>query len=193
LTLTTAVALQIAMLVAALGFTQLPWFHAARGRGATVTASGHFGYQRLTWLPGLMLDAWLALNLGRVRLSASLAWGCAAVGLLLFAAATALGFLGWLGLGPNRAPPVTVTEGQTLITTGVYRLLRHPAYAAVVLQYVGAGLALQNWVLLAGGLACSAFWHRAAHDEERLLVKHFGDAYRDYRLKTPQLVPFTHP
>jgi len=178
------------MLAAALGFTQLPWYHVARGRGALVAASGGFGYQRLTWLPGLSLDVLLALNIGRVKLGPEAAWGCAGVGLLVFAAAAALGFAGWRALGPNRAPAVTITEDQTLITTGVYHLVRHPVYAASVLQFVGAGLALQNWVLLAGSLACFAFWKRVADDEDRLLRRHFGQPFSDYRRQTPQLFPF---
>ena len=155
------------MLAAALGLTQLPWYHVARGRGLRLIASGSYGYQRLTWLPGLALDLLLALNLGRVKLDATTAWSCGGLGLPLFAAAVALGFAGWQALGSNRGPAVTLVEGQTLITTGAYRLLRHPVYAAGVLQYVGAGLALQNWVLLVGSLACFAFWKRVADGEER--------------------------
>ena len=178
------------MLAAALGFTQLPWYGVARGRGARVVQREQYGYLRLTWLPGLLLDVILALNLGRVSFEAAAAWSCAGIGLLLFAAGTALGFAGWRALGERRGPPLSITEGQTLITTGPYRLARHPVYGANVLQTLGAGLALQNWILLGGALLAFAFWKRVADDEDRLLLKHFGEAYRGYRRKVPQLIPF---
>lgn len=186
---TTVIALQIAMLTAALIFTQLPWYPVERGRGRPVLSRPRYGFQRLTWLPGAMLDLWLALNLGRIRVDEGLAWTCAGLGLALFAAGTTLGFAGWLALGTNRAPAATTTEAQTLVTHGVYGLVRHPAYLAVSLQYLGAALALQNWALLIGALANFAFWKQVADTEERLLVKHFGDAYRDYRKRVPQMIP----
>lgn len=187
--LTTAIAFQIAMLTAALIFTQLPWYPVARGRSRPVISRRRYGFQRLTWLPGAMLDLWLALNLGRIKVNEGLAWTFAGVGLALFAAGTALGFAGWLALGANRAPAATITDGQTLVTHGVYGLVRHPAYLAINLQYLGAALALQNWALLIGALANFAFWKKVADSEERLLVKHFGEAYRDYRRRVPQMVP----
>jgi protein-S-isoprenylcysteine O-methyltransferase Ste14 len=191
LTLATAIYLQVAMLAAALGFTQIPWYPVARGRGAPVVAAGSFAYLRLTWLPALLLDVFLALNLGRLRLASGMAWTCAGLGLLLFALATALGFSAWRALGEMRGPPVTITAGQTLVTRGPYGLVRHPVYLASVLQTLGAGLALQNWILFAGALAAFAFWKRVADDEDRLLLQHFGQAFRDYRRKVPQFIPFT--
>jgi protein-S-isoprenylcysteine O-methyltransferase Ste14 len=191
LTLSTAVYLQVAMLAAALGLTQLPWYPIARGRGAPVISPERYGYQRLTWLPALLLDLILALNLGRIKLAAGPAWTCAGLGLLVFAAGTALGFAGWRALGGNRGPAATITEGQTLVTRGVYALVRHPVYLGGVLQTVGGGLALQNWLLLAGGLAAFAFWKQVAHDEDRLLARRFGEAFKEYRKKVPQMIPFT--
>jgi protein-S-isoprenylcysteine O-methyltransferase Ste14 len=178
------------MLAAALGFTQLPWYGVMRGRGTRVVRREHYAYLRLIWLPGLLLDTVLALNLGRVPLAAAAAWSCAGIGLLLFAAGTVLGFAGWRALGSRRGPPLTITEGQTLITTGTFGLARHPAYGAGVLQTLGAGLALQNWILLGGALLAFAFWKRVADDEDRLLLAHFGDAARVYRRRVAQLIPF---
>jgi protein-S-isoprenylcysteine O-methyltransferase Ste14 len=191
LSLSTALVLQIVMLVAAVGLTQLPWYHVARGRGARVAKRDHYGYLRLMWLPGLLLDLALALNVGRVKLSANMAWGCAGIGLLVFAAATVLGFAAWRALGPARGPALTITEGQTLVTTGPFALARHPGYLANFAQVLGAGLALQNWVILGGALLAFFFWRRVAQDEDKLLLAHFGDEFRAYRRKAPQLIPFT--
>lgn len=178
------------MLVAALGLSQVPWYPTARGFGPKVIAAGKFGYQALTWLPGLGLDLGLALNLGRVKLTEGMAWSCGGIGLLVFAAGTALGFSAWLALGSQRGRPVTLVEGQTLLTRGPYAIVRHPVYLASVLQYLGAGLALQNWILVICALLVFAFWKRVADDEDRLLLGHFGEPFKKYRRRVPQLIPF---
>lgn len=179
------------MLAAAVGFTQLPWYHVARGRGARVVQGEAYGYLRLLWLPGALLDLALALNLGRVKLAESMAWGCAGAGLLLFAFATLLGFAAWLRLGAQRGAALTITEGQRLVTSGPFALSRHPGYLANALQVAGAALALQNWLLAGGAVLAVLFWRRVAQDEDRLLLKHFGDEFRAYRRQTPLFFPFT--
>lgn len=190
MTLTTAVYLQITMLAAALGLTQIPWYHTARGRGRPVVSTRRFGFQRLAWLPALALDAVLALNVGRVKFVADMAWTCAGLGLLIFAAGAALGFAGWRALGSNRGPVAAVVEGQTLVTSGVFRLVRHPVYAGTILQFLGAGLALQNWLLVLGAPACFVFWKHVSDCEDDLLEEHFGQAFGVYRRRVPQLIPF---
>jgi protein-S-isoprenylcysteine O-methyltransferase Ste14 len=188
--LTTAVYLQVAMLAAALGLTQLPWFHTARGRGQPVAAAPRGGLRRLAWLPALALDVLLALNLGRITLLPEMAWACAGLGLLVFAGGTALGFAGWLALGPNRAPAAVLVEGHALVTTGVYRLVRHPVYAGTIFQFLGAGLALQNWLLLSGAGMCLLYWKHVSDREDEQLEERFGRAFQSYRRRVPQLIPF---
>jgi protein-S-isoprenylcysteine O-methyltransferase Ste14 len=188
--LSTAIYLQVAMLAAAVGLTQLPWFEVARGRGRRVISNRRHGYQRLAWLPAAALDLLLALNLGRVRVDEGLAWTCAGLGVLVFAAGTALGFAGWRALGDNRGPVAALVEGQSLVTGGVYRLVRHPVYLGNILQFLGAGLALQNWILIVSGLAAFAFWKQVSDYEDDLLGDHFGQPFQLYRRRVPQLIPF---
>lgn len=40
---------------------------------------------------------------------------------------------------------VQIREGHTLIRTGLYSRIRHPAYAGSLLAYFGLGLAFSNW------------------------------------------------
>jgi protein-S-isoprenylcysteine O-methyltransferase Ste14 len=64
---------------------------------------------------------------------------------------------------------VEVVEGQTVISTGPYAIVRHPMYAAFVVMAMGAPLALGSWwgLLAVVGLIATLVWR--IFDEEKLL------------------------
>lgn len=80
------------------------------------------------------------------------------------------------------AANVTVEEGQTLVSTGLYGLVRHPMYTGNVILMVGVPLALGSyWGLLfvVPGLIVLVL---RIGDEERLLTQELS-GYRDYTTK----------
>jgi len=94
-------------------------------------------------------------------------------------------------LGSFFSGTVGVQEGQKVVETGPYRLVRHPSYTGVLLIFTGLGLALQSWgavllIVLTFGLA---FGYRM-YVEERVLVSELGDEYVKYTKKTKRLIPY---
>ena len=88
---------------------------------------------------------------------------------------------------------VRIREGHTLIRTGIYSRLRHPAYAGSLLAYLGLGLAFSNWWTL----ACSVLPYLVAlgyriHVEEAVLQETFGPAYAQYARTTKRIVPWVY-
>jgi protein-S-isoprenylcysteine O-methyltransferase Ste14 len=83
-----------------------------------------------------------------------------------------------------------VSEGQRLVTTGPYRVVRHPGYAGSLLVWVGFALGLGSWVatILAAVLLGAAYAYRISA-EERMLRAEFGRAYGDYQRATWRLIP----
>jgi protein-S-isoprenylcysteine O-methyltransferase len=78
-----------------------------------------------------------------------------------------------------------------LITTGPYRLLRHPSYAGSLLTLAGLGLALGNWLsLLVAVLGALLGFARRIPIEEAVLQTRFGAAYTAWAQRTWRLVPF---
>ena len=84
---------------------------------------------------------------------------------------------------------IEVAEGQHVITTGPYAIVRHPMYASASLYLVGTPLALGSyWGFVAVvGMLPFLIWRLL--DEERLLVLELP-GYTDYRRKVRfRLVP----
>jgi methyltransferase len=78
-----------------------------------------------------------------------------AAGALLFAASKALKWWAILSLGPAWTFRIIVVPGMRLVTSGPYRLIRHPNYAAVVGEL--ASVALMTGARLSGPLATTIF------------------------------------
>ena len=75
---------------------------------------------------------------------------------------------------------------------GVYRLIRHPMYAAILLFGIAQGLLLHNW--LAGWTALATFvllFVVRAPREERMMFDVFGEEYTKYMQHTGRIVPKT--
>ncbi|MGX2995291.1 methyltransferase family protein [Streptomyces sp. JNUCC 64] len=85
------------------------------------------------------------------------------------------------------------TEGQRLVTSGPYRLIRHPGYTGSLLVWTGYSLGLGNWIapLVVAALLLAVYTWRV-EAEERLLLAAFGDEYARYRLHTRRLVPYVY-
>jgi protein-S-isoprenylcysteine O-methyltransferase Ste14 len=107
--------------------------------------------------------------------------------------------LGALGMGmyflvvrENRfaAGTVDVVDGQTVVSTGPYAIVRHPMYAGAILVCLGAPLALGSWwgFLLTPVVTGVLAWRLL--DEERYLREHLR-GYAEYtRTVRYRLVPY---
>ncbi|WP_244642217.1 methyltransferase family protein [Chelatococcus reniformis] len=77
------------------------------------------------------------------------------------------------------APVVKLQQGQRVIDTGPYAIVRHPMYASVLFLLVGMPLLLGSWLGLAfaGVLILAVAW-RSVHEEATLRAGLDGyDAY----------------
>ena len=85
---------------------------------------------------------------------------------------------------------VEVQSDQPVISTGPYRIVRHPMYSGAMLTYVSMPLALGSyWVLLLVPLLLTMLGWRAVKEEEFLSTHLAG--YDAYRQKTRyRLIPF---
>lgn len=101
---------------------------------------------------------------------------------LLILLGTALWVLSRVALGQSFT---TSLSPKGLVTTGIYAKLRHPMYVGGLLLYIGLGLVFQSIIGLAlTMLLVLPLLVFSAVEEERRMVKNFGEKYLDYRAKT---------
>jgi len=111
------------------------------------------------------------------------------IGIVLFAVGGALRLWPVLVLGRRFSGLVAIQPGHTLVTSGVYSVIRHPSYLGLLLNNLGWGLAFRSGVgVLLTALAILPLVARI-RAEERLLRAQFGDEYAAYCARTSRLVP----
>lgn len=74
------------------------------------------------------------------------------------------------------------------VTSGLYRLVRHPLYTAGLLfLWLSPTVTVNSFTLYA---AAMVYILVGAYFEERKLLREFGAAYAEYKSKTPMLIPW---
>jgi protein-S-isoprenylcysteine O-methyltransferase Ste14 len=86
-------------------------------------------------------------------------------------------------------PRIQSDRGQTVITTGPYRFVRHPGYTAALLAAVTSGIALGSWIstFIAPIALALLAWRTVV--EDRMLQRELP-GYANYAARVPyRLVP----
>ena len=112
-----------------------------------------------------------------------------ALGALLTAAGLAVAVWARLVLGRNWSGTITFKENHELIMRGPYAHVRHPIYSGLLLMLLGTAVESARpraFVMLALAFVVLAI---KARFEEELMIRHFPDAYLQYRRRVKALIP----
>jgi protein-S-isoprenylcysteine O-methyltransferase Ste14 len=87
-------------------------------------------------------------------------------------------------------PLVWIEKTTQLVTTGVFKYIRHPLYSSLLLLAWGVFFKRPSWV--AGGvvLGATAFLLVTAKVEEMENIRYFGNVYREYMKTSKMFIPF---
>jgi protein-S-isoprenylcysteine O-methyltransferase Ste14 len=85
---------------------------------------------------------------------------------------------------------IELRSDQPLIRTGPFAHVRHPIYAAAILELLSPLIMLQaTWSWLVFGFIFLPALIIRIRREEQALTEHFGEPYRAYMRETPALLP----
>jgi protein-S-isoprenylcysteine O-methyltransferase Ste14 len=111
---------------------------------------------------------------------------------VLFAAGGALRIWPVFVLGERFSGLVAIQPGHTLVTSGVYGVIRHPSYLGLLINSLGWSLAFRSGVGVILTLLLIPPLLARISAEENLLRDQFGDEYNVYCLHTWRLIPRTY-
>src|SRR5690606_25761265 len=88
-------------------------------------------------------------------------------------------------------------EGQvadTLNTTGIYSIVRHPLYLGNFLMWLGPALLTENlWFIIVFILSYWVYYERIMFAEEQFLARKFGEVYTKWADSVPAFIPKFRP
>jgi protein-S-isoprenylcysteine O-methyltransferase Ste14 len=155
--------------------------------------SGLWLFRHRSFLPlalvVLLPPAAMEIMDGRYAFRWSHWWGCASIAVCiagLLVRCVAVGYAGWGTSGRN-------TRGQkaeSVNTTGLYSLVRHPLYLGNYLLFLGGVMFLGVWWLPV--LASMLYWvyyERIMFAEEEYLRAKFGRSFTEWADRTPAFIP----
>ena len=94
-------------------------------------------------------------------------------------------------LGKQWSLQARLIEDHKLVKTGVYSIVRHPIYTAMLGKLIATGLVYSHWMgLLAAVIVFMIGTRIRTNIEEGLLRDAFGEEFERWRSKVPGLVPF---
>jgi len=128
-------------------------------------------------------------NFADYPFQSALAW----IGTAMFASSLWLFYRTHKDLGRNWSVTLEIRDRHALVTSGVYRYVRHPMYSAFWLWALAQALLLPNWIAGPAGLIgfATLFFSRIS-SEEQLMIETFGDDYRHYMNRTSRVLPWVY-
>ena len=143
----------------------------------------------LIWVVGIVVSVLDVMVLRHGRYSVT-AVGIAGVAFLL--AGSGLYAVARRTLGRFFSEVVRITPEHKLITSGPYRLVRHPVYLGGILYGLSMPMianSLYGFVIMLVPIAMLFYRIRS---EEKILVSKFGQEYLEYARKTKKLIPHVY-
>ena len=111
------------------------------------------------------------------------------IGTIMVFTGAVINILGRLQLKDNWANHIKIYEGHTLVSRGVYKIVRHPLYASLMLMLFGGSVAYRNWLSAAlTAFVFIPFMYYRAKQEETLLSEEFAE-YAEYKKNTGMFFP----
>lgn len=114
-----------------------------------------------------------------------------ALGAFIIIAAGVVVIMGALALGRSLTPFPKPVPGGRLVTSGIYGMVRHPLYTAVIFATFGWGLLTANLLVIGLVAVVFLFVDQKSRREEKWLMEAYPE-YAGYRRRVRKLIPWIY-
>ena len=112
------------------------------------------------------------------------------LGLLAALLALVLFRLTHKALGKMWSVSLDIRDKHKLVTSGIYKRVRHPMYTAFWTMALAQALLLPNWIAgLSGLVGFGTLFFLRIGPEEAMMEETFGEDYRAYKARTARIIP----
>jgi protein-S-isoprenylcysteine O-methyltransferase Ste14 len=146
----------------------------------------------LAWVGGIVLLFCGQYNnlLGELTYSTSFDTALVIVGFIIFYTGAMIYNLNIVFAGRHLRPaPSGVPQNHQLVKSGPFAIVRHPLYVSYILILVGLSLILHIYWILLPAVAVITGIYPTAKTEEEMLIRQFGDEYRQYQKTVGMFFP----
>jgi protein-S-isoprenylcysteine O-methyltransferase Ste14 len=112
-------------------------------------------------------------------------------GAFLLLTAVVCGIAGTVALGHNLTPFPQPSSSTRLVQNGIYGLMRHPLYTAVICGSIGWAFVWQSGPALMAALVLAPFFDAKARREEQWLRERFSE-YARYEERVRRFLPWVY-
>jgi protein-S-isoprenylcysteine O-methyltransferase Ste14 len=174
-----------AILVAGWLFWLTPFFRARQGEKPAKQLD-----RRARWGILLVAVAYCLLWQGHFWERSPQPWQVA-LSIVSFVLASVLSWTGARALGRQWRIDAGLSAEHELITSGPYRLVRHPIYTSMLGVLLGTGSLITPWWLFVPSILLFIIGTEIrVRIEDNLLASHFGEQFVEYQRRVPAYIPF---
>lgn len=112
------------------------------------------------------------------------------IGLAFYIAFSWLQVWAFKSLGDSYSQEVLILKNHSLVTSGPFKVIRHPQYLAQILMDIGGGVATLSYIVIIIAIIEIPFLILRAILEERLLAKHFKERFSAYKSNSGFMFPY---
>lgn len=92
----------------------------------------------------------------------------------------------------NFSGALRIRKGHTLVKTGIYHWIRHPAYLGAIILFLGIPVMVSSLLGFLVMLLLVPYLIHRTKLEERMLIERFGAEYEGYMKHSKRLIPFVY-
>jgi protein-S-isoprenylcysteine O-methyltransferase Ste14 len=141
------------------------------------------------WVAGQFLLGLVVILLGIAFPSGSRHVLLILCGWLFLSLSTLCGLSGAIALGRGLTPFPRPSPESRLVQHGIYRVIRHPLYTAVITAAFGWSMLRLSWPAAAASVALALLLNAKARREEGWLQEQFPE-YADYQRRVKRFIPW---